>query len=135
MDFERPITKILFIDNDEASFQFRKCMAKVMGTLPPIELFHANDATEALGLLEALNPDVIVIDGELIEEKDLFLDSLTSNHPPVVIQTEKKGSSNYDELITCVEKNESIDGIHQTLLLATEIGIKAMGNKSSDVLH
>jgi len=141
MDFDQPITKILFIDNDETSFQFRKCMAKVLNSLPPIELFHAVDATEALGMLETLQPDVIVIDGELAEEKELFLDSLSSEHPPIVLQTnESTDERNSDQFetsnhITKMEKNESVDGIHQTLRLASELGTKALEAKNITRFH
>ena len=70
-------TKILFVDSDEAAFHFRKCMVKVIAELPPVELFHATDATEALMLIDRLKPHVIVLDNESIEERELLLDSLT----------------------------------------------------------
>jgi DNA-binding NarL/FixJ family response regulator len=119
------ITKILFIDNDEMAFQVRQCMARVLGELPPVELFHANDATEGLQLLENLRPDVVILDDEVPEERDLFLDSVTGLYPPIVVQTEgtakSKSSSNK---VTYVMKNESLEGIHHTLLVATTLASK-----------
>ena len=116
------VTKILFLDNDETAFQFRKCMAKVLGQLPPMELFHAGDATEALHLMEQLRPDVVVIDNEVPEERDLFLDSLPGAHPPVVVQsdTEQKANGN----ITYIRKSETLEGIHETLIVATAIATR-----------
>ena len=117
------MTRILFIDNDEMAFQIRQCMAKVLSQLPPVELFHANDATEGLALMEDLQPDVVILDDELPEERDLFLDSMTSIHPPVLVQTEteKHPAPNKKKQITYIEKNESLEGIHHTLLLATTL--------------
>ena len=114
-------TKILFLDDDEISFEFRKCMAKVLSSIPPVELFHASDATEALGLLESLHPDVIVLNEDLAEENALFLDSLTQDHPPIVVQTDKEQKKALDESITYIKRNETIEGIHQTLVVATTI--------------
>lgn len=131
-------TKILFIDSDENSFEFRKCMASVLTTLPPVELYHALDATEALGLLEAIAPDVVVIDGDFSEEAELFLDSLSSNHPPIVLQTNASVIGRLrveEELITRIEKNESVDGIHRMLKIASDIGLKSIENRHLQVYH
>ena len=119
---EKEVTKILFIDDDETSFQFRKCMAQVLRQLPPVELFHAGDATEGLQLLEKVHPDVVVLDDELCDECDLFLDSLTLNHPPVVVQVDGKQKTKTPAkhvMVNYIRKNESLAGIHDTLLAAT----------------
>ncbi|MCB0323976.1 MAG: hypothetical protein KDD69_10395 [Bdellovibrionales bacterium] len=130
-----PPTKILFIEHDEAAFQIRQCIARALLSLPPVELYHARDATEALSMLESLNPDVIVIDGEETEERELFIDSLSLNHPPIVVQTEAQASSVCDSEITCIQKNDSLEGIHQTLTLAAALGEKFTGARVSGALH
>jgi chemotaxis response regulator CheB len=137
MDSESPTTKILFVDSDEISFQFRKCMAKVLSSLPPIELFHASDATEALGLLETLKPDVVVLDDELREENNLILDSIHNQHLPILMQSDKKISkkNNSTGQITHVSKDESIEGIHQTLLIATKLCMQSASIKEAQHLH
>ncbi len=131
------MTKILFIDDDEMSFQIRKCIAKALAALPEVELFQAHDATEGLQMIEHIKPDVVVIDHEEIEEQDLFIDSLTSSHPPVVLQTESGRSEKAAaKKITCIPKSDSLESIHQTLLIATAIATKGLdqaGNGS--VLH
>lgn len=126
------VTKILFIDNDETAFEVRQCMAKVIAALPPVELFHANDATEGLAMLENLKPDVVILDNELQEERDLFLDSLTANHPPIVIQTETPAPKGSNKRYTYIPKSSSLEGIHQTLVVAANVATKTVsgGTKS-----
>ncbi len=132
-------TKILFVDSDETSFQVRQCMARVLSSLPPIELFHARDATEALAMLEQLKPDVIVLDDEIPAERDLFIDSLPGNHPPIVLRSETTLPApekfKLDKHVTYIPKNESLDGIHQTLILVTAIGLKAINTRASGEMH
>lgn len=133
-------TKILFVDNDETSFQVRQCMARVLNSLPPIELFHARDATEALAMLNQLKPDVIVLDDETPAERDLLMDSLPGNHPPIVLRSETRLPTpekfRLDEPVTYIPKNESLDGIHQTLILVTAIGIKGTNVRAvSSAVH
>ena len=96
-------TKILFIDNDEPAFEVRQCMAKVLGSLPPVKLFHAKDATEALSMLDELKPDVVVLDDEQGAEKD--------------------------QSVTYIPKSDSLEGIHDTLVLITAIGVRATNVK------
>lgn len=124
---EQEVTKILFLDHDETTFQFRKCMAKVLGALPPVELFHAADATEALQLMEQLQPDVIVLDDDNPAERDLFLDSLTGNHPPIVLEVEDEKDARHSRSrarVTLVRKGETLEGIHQTLIVATNVATR-----------
>lgn len=120
------VTRILFIDHDETAFQFRKCMAKVLGTLPQVELFHAADATEALLLLEQLQPDVIVIDDESPEERDLFLDSLTAVHPPIILQGDSGSDQGYrgQREVTVLQREETLEDIHHTLMVAASVAFK-----------
>lgn len=123
------VTKILFVDNDETAFEFRKCMAKVLGQLPPMELFHATDATEALHLLEQVQPHVVIFDDYLPEERELFLDSLVGSHPQIVIQTDRAEASREktfgNRKITYVNHADSLEAIHQTFVLAASL---ATGN-------
>ena len=133
-------TKILVIDSDEAAFQVRQCVAKALAGLPPLELFHARDATEALAMMERLSPDVVILDDAEAEERELFMDSLSLNHPPIVLQTddpEEIGTPaqfTIDKQVTYIPRNESLEGIHQTLLLAAAIGVKFTG-KHTDAVH
>jgi DNA-binding NarL/FixJ family response regulator len=139
MKQENDVTKILFIDDDEVSFQFRKCMAQVLGTLPPVELFHANDATEGLMMLDDVKPDVIVLDNEMPEECDLFLDNLSASHPPVIVQVEEqsKNSSKPQSniVINYIQKNESLAGVHETLMAVTNIAAKGEVPPTADDMH
>lgn len=124
-------TKILFVNTDEEAFQVSKCIAQVLAELPPVELFHASDATEALSVVEREGVDVVVLDNDLLDEKNLFIDGLTGNHPPILLQTEADNRNDLarrarkDKPITYIPKPETIDGIHQTLMLAAAIGIRA----------
>ena len=130
-------TKILVVDSDETSFQVRKCIAKVLAALPPLELFHARDASEALALLDQLKPDVVMMDHENEAEKDLFFDSLTLNHPPVMVCTDEANQNKFsvDKPITYVKKSESLDDIHQSLMIATKLGAKSTTGKDSKAVH
>lgn len=132
-------TKILFVDNDETSFQVRQCMAKVLEALPPVELFHARDATEALSMLDQLKPDVVVLDDDTPAERDLFIDSMVGNHVPIVLRSETREvlpkDFSLEKKITYIPKSESLDGIHQTLMLVTAIGVKATNLKLTGSIH
>ncbi len=131
-------TKILVLDGDDASFQVRQCIAQALGSLP-IELMHARDATEALSLLERFCPDVIMIDDEEPGERELFIDSLSFDHPPVVIETDNANVSvetfGLGEQITEIPRGDSLEDIHKTLLLVAAIGNKATAKKTNDALH
>lgn len=130
-------TKILVIDSDETAFQVHQCVARALAGLPPIELFHARDATEALAMLERLCPDVILLDDGEKEEKELFMDNLALNHPPVVLQTDsvkvQPSEFSLDKHVTYIPRSESLEGIHQTLLLAAAIGTKFMAKQSLSI--
>ena len=129
------VTRILFIDNDELSFEFRKCMARVISSLPPMELFHAHDATEALNMLESLHPDVVILDSDSHEENELFIDSLNGSHPPIVVLEDDPQLKNAANDIRYLKKNDSIEGIHQTLLVASELGTKDNNQDSPKFFH
>ena len=129
------MTKILFIDADEISFQIRKCIAKALAALPEVELFQAHDANEGLQMIESVRPDVVVFDHEELEEQQLFIDSLTPEHPPVVLQTNTTlDKTLHQKQVTCIPKSDSLDGIHQALLIAAAIGSRTTApvlNKAS----
>lgn len=124
MKDKKPAMRILFLDQDEASFQIWKCMANVIEKLPPVELFHASDATEALMLLENVKPDVIVLDSDLEEEHVMFMDSIAETHPPILIQVDEEGTQQQkstDDKVFYVTKTGTLEGIHKTLLVATSM--------------
>ena len=139
IDHDVEPTKILFIENDEAAFQILQCIARALLTLPPIELYHARDASEALAMLDSLGPDVIVIDEDEAEERDLLIDSLSVNHPPIILQTDTTDSPNaassLDEEITRIPRCESLEGIHETLKVAAALGEKFTGGKLARSVH
>lgn len=123
-------TKVLFIDNDEVSFQFQKCMAQIIEGLPTLELFFAGDATEGLAMLDSLHPDVIILEHEDEREQQLFLDSLSALHPPVLVQSgeeNQKTSRNLSSVnllsqINKIPRSDSLEAIHQKLILAARLG-------------
>lgn len=115
-------TKILFIDNDEMSFEVRRCVVRVIKALPPVEIYHASDATEALEALERFNPDVVVADEDCEAELSLFLDALTAVNTPVLLQTNRRPqdvSLSLRNKTTLIDKEDSIEGLRKTLLAAT----------------
>ena len=117
-------TKILFIYEDEASFQIWKCMANVIEQLPPVELFLALDATEGLNMIDHVKPDVIVLDNDMADERDMFLDNISVDHPPILIQTDSTSRNQQmvnGKQVVYVEKNGTLEGIHKTLLVATTV--------------
>ena len=101
-------------------------MVQVLQEIPPLELFHAQDATEGLSLLDKLKPSVVVLDESVIEECELFLDSLAHNHPPIVMQINKHHLKKcqqalHREDINYISKNDSLAGIHETLVTVANI--------------
>ncbi len=121
-------TRVLVVDHDEASFQVRKCIASVSSGLCSLELIYARDASEALMIIDRKTPDVILFNAdESVEEFELLIESLDSKHPPIVLQ------GDFDQLqlpktesIKRIPNDESIDAIHETLML-----VGAMANNPS----
>lgn len=131
-------TRILFVDADERYFEFKKCIARVIADIPPVEMYHANDATEALRMMDEVKPDVIVLDDSVIEECDLFLDSLNQQHPPIVFQTEasKPELANDGEVsMTYLQKDESLAGIHQSLMQIAAVAQAAIIEQPLSQFH
>lgn len=127
------MTKILFVEEDLIAFEIRKCIAAVLEGIPPLELFHAKDATEGLELLDEIKPDVIVLGHEERSETELFIDGLTNNHPPVLVDRDEADTSRKRVGITYLKRDGSLEGIH--LLLKTAQSIAALGLVSTDVGH
>ena len=137
MNVDLPPTKILIVDSDDAAFEIRQCIAQTLKQLPPVELFHARDATEALNMLERLEPDVIVLDDAEPGESDLFIDSLSGSHPPIVLCGDAVGGSSVevDQEITYLPKSETLEEFHTALVTAATLGLRSHSNKSGKSLH
>ena len=128
-------TKILFVESDVVSFQFRKCMAQVIQSLPPFELVHAKDAAEALEIIESGKADVLVVDDELSDELHVIVDSLDLSDLPILVQSncELDRQLTTSQLnITVIPKEDTIDHLHRTLLAATEVRLQTTDPK---VMH
>lgn len=140
---ENQVTRVLFVEEDELSFQFSKCIADVIPDLKSVQLSYASDATEALSLLEREKFDVVVINEENRGEKNLLLDGLGVNHPTILIQSEEvefkvdnlNQDPNKDNVIK-IPMIESVDAVKQTLLLASQFSQpKAEPTTKLKVLH
>ena len=125
------MTKILFIEEDLTTFEIRKCIAAVLEGIQPLELFHAKDATEGLELLDEVRPDVIIIGHEERSETELFMDGLTMNHPPIVVDHEENDAEGKRSGVTYIKKDGSLEGIHQ--LLRTAQSLAALGGVDTDL--
>lgn len=123
------MTKILFIEEDETAFEIRRCIAAVLEGIQPVELFQAKDASEALELLDEVCPDVVIIEHEDKAERELFLDGLSGEHPPVLIDCAKP-EKNPRKKVSYVRKDPSLEGIHQLLKTATTMA--ALGITSTE---
>jgi len=124
MDQEITATKIVFIESDEVSFQFRQCMAGVMQSLPEIELFLAKNADEALELIENNSADVLVVDDELTDDLQVIIDNQNLVNIPIILQSDEEELSLQtfpESTITILPKEESIEEIHQTLRVAHDL--------------
>ena len=125
---EKLIAKILFVEEDELSFEFKKCIAQALHNIKrthedAIEMFYAQDATEGLRILEKEKPDVVVLDDNLYEECELFLESLSPQHPPIVLQVDGKQKTNIGKLsnISCIQRDDSLESFNSVLAVATSI--------------
>lgn len=121
MEYQGPPTKLLFIDEDEGSFEVWQSLAQVLSTLPPLQFYHACDATDALAMIDTICPDVVVLnlDDDLEAERSVFVDSMYGDFPPVVVplEDEMQFTAENDKMIF-LENCSSIEGIHKTLLAA-----------------
>lgn len=126
-------TKVLFLDQDDTFFQIGQCIAKVLNQLPPMELFHAADATEALALVENLKPDIVVLDDTMPEECDLFIDGLHGSRPRILLQTQSSTSLTAATLlaeVTRIPRHDSLEGVSQVLMMIANIAEGAIQSDS-----
>ncbi len=119
-------TKILFVEEDKLTFEFKKCIAKALSCQEELELLYAQDATEGLRILETERPDVVVLDDEISEECELFIESLSPIHPPVILQIngKQKTQTYKHDALEYIKKDESLAGIHTILTNAKNIAQK-----------
>ncbi|MCC6221172.1 MAG: hypothetical protein IT291_08040 [Deltaproteobacteria bacterium] len=122
MDDSSNITRILFVDKDERSFQIWQCIAAAIQNLPPIELIHASNASHGLLMIGQIKPDCIVLNfgDEDHSELDTFLKNLLETHPPIIVQAEEEFFDTRRENVFFVEQSGSLESIHKTLLAAIE---------------
>ena len=125
---DKSVTKILFVEEDELAFEFKKCIATALHNIKRlnegmVEMYYAQDATEGLRILEKENPDVVVLDDNINEECELFLESLSPQHPPIVLQVDGKQKTRTGKLenLSCMQKDDSLDSINSVLSVATKI--------------
>jgi hypothetical protein len=122
-------TKILIIEGDHANFQVRKCIAQALGLLPEVDLLYAPDVSEGLQMMEQKKPDAIIFSEEDSSERELLLDCLDDTHPPLVLQTEDceyfKTKQNLDQKVMYVPVYDTLEGMHQVLILAASLGRKS----------
>lgn len=132
-------TKILVIEGDQTNFQVRKCIAQALGLNPAIELVYAQDVTEGLRLIDKLSPDAIIFSEEDKLEKDFLLESVGNIHPPIIFQTEDpshfKKKQSLEENIMYVPFYDTLEGMHQVIVLAAALGEKFESGKTSRALH
>lgn len=131
-------TRILFVDGDEISFQVRQCIARVLANIPPIELLHAHDGNEALRVMEKQSPDVIVFDEEMNDDFKMVLDYIPEGHVPVLVQSNEEGLSEGEHkkgAVTAIRKNDSLDGLHYSLLVAIKLALQSVVAKENPVMH
>lgn len=129
-------TKILFVDDDEALMQVWQCIAFALEGIPPVEFFHAADATDGLTMLEQCKPDVIVLnlDENLSEEREVFMESLYGAHPPVIVPTDREGETVGRDDVIYVTRGGTLDGIHKALLVATSAATRGQARRS-EAMH
>jgi len=139
MDEFKQHTKILVIDHDYTSFQVHECIAKALGTLKHVELVHAADVTEALRVMDRVNPDAILVSEEDGDEQSLLLDSVGAMHPPILLQTNDKGhfdkKQSLEQDVMYVPFYDTLEGIHQLITLLVAIGEKHHGKRPNRALH
>ena len=132
-------SRILIVDHDETAFQVRKCIAAVSAGLSGIELLYARDASEALAIIEKKQPHAVLFStDENNDEAELLIDSLSSGHPPIVIQ----GDQSLDNLhipepdhIKKIPNDDSLDSIHATLRLLNSLAERFSGTDTKSALH
>jgi len=132
-------TKILVIEGDQTNFQVRKCIAQALGLNPSVELFHAQDVTEGLSFIDKMDPDAIIFSEDDTQEKEFLLESIGHSHAPLIMQTEDpkyfEKKQSIEENVMYVPFYDTLEGMHQVIILAAALGEKFEGKKSSRAVH
>ncbi|HMO18789.1 MAG TPA: hypothetical protein PKA63_11375 [Oligoflexia bacterium] len=133
-------TTILIIEDDQKNFEVRKCIAQALGLLNTVTLLYARDVSEALHSIDECRPDAIIYSENDTSEKAFLLENLGEKHPPLVCQTSDtehfKQKQNMLQNIMYVPEYDTLEGMHQVLLLATSMGKRFNDSLSiSEVLH
>lgn len=135
----RKSTRILVIDADQTNFQVRHCIAQALGLLNSIELIHTSDISEGVNIINSKGTDVIIYSEESLTEKKRLLDSLSLDHPPLVLETSDvnhfKKKQNLNQNIMYVPIYDNLEGMHQVLLLAVSLAEKFTTKHSSAEMH
>ncbi len=132
-------TKILVIEGDQANFQVRKCIAQALGLLPTINLLHAKDVVEGLKIIEQTKLDAIIYSEEDLFDREFLLESLGTTHPPLVLQTEDseffKTKQTLEQNIMYVPIYDTLEGMHQVLMLAASLGKRVGSSTRTQEVH
>lgn len=132
-------TKILVIEGDQTSFQVRKCIAQALGLNTSVELVHASDVSEGLKIMDKIHPDAIIFSENDKLEKEFLLDSVGNIHPPIILQTEDASYFNkkqsIEDNVMYVPFYDTLEGMHQIIVLAAALGEKFEGARTSKSLH
>lgn len=132
-------TKILVIEEDQTNFQVRHCIAQALGLTNSIDLIYAYDVSEALRIMEKSSPDVILFSEEDLIEKEMLLDFLGEKHPPLILQTEDDAHFSHkqktDQKIMYVPVYDTLEGMHQVLMLAASMGQRCKVGSLSQEVH
>ena len=130
-------SNILVIENDQSNFQVRKCIAQALGLLSSIKLVYAKDVNTGLLMMGKNKFNAIIYSEEECTEKDILIKKLGNLHPPLVIQTEDsafyKDKQSLDQNIMYVPIYDTLEGMHQVLILAATLGGRI--NKSVNQLE
>jgi len=135
----RKSTRILVIDADQTNFQVRHCIAQALGLLNSIELIHTSDVSEGVNIINTKGTDAIIFSEESITEKKRLLDSLSLDHPPLVLETSDvnhfKQKQNLNQNIMYVPVYDTLEGMHHVLLLAVSLAEKFTTKQHFSELH
>lgn len=135
----RNATKILVIEGDQTNFQVRKCIAQALGLLPQLDLIYAADVSEGLKMIENYRPDAIIFSEEDLYERDLLLENIGNEHPPIILQTEDseffKTKQSLEQDIMYVPVYDTLEGMHQVLVLAATMGKRTKTTQQTQAMH
>jgi hypothetical protein len=102
-------------------------------------MVHAADVTEALRVMDKVNPDAILVSEEDSDEQSLLLDSVGTLHPPILLQTNNKvhfdKKQSLEQDVMYVPFYDTLEGIHQLITLLVAMGEKHYGKRPNRALH